>query len=75
MKFVKFKLWVDKYIKNLKEKTYFKKKYLRHILFESQISLTQNQSWQQKLFYNISCFIKNSNTLIDQYLLKSGCYN
>ena len=25
MKFVKFKLWVNKYTKNLKEKTYFEK--------------------------------------------------
>ena len=25
MKFVKFKLWVNKYTKKLKEKTYFKK--------------------------------------------------
>ena len=44
MKFVKFKLWVNKYTKNLKEKTYFEKKYLRHILYKSQLALTQNQS-------------------------------
>ena len=44
MKFVKFKLWVNKYTKKLKEKTHFKKKYLRNILYESQIALTQNQS-------------------------------
>ena len=29
MKFVKFKLWVNKYTKKLKEKTYYVKKYLR----------------------------------------------